>query len=126
MTSIYAASTKGALATAALTDLQSAGTAGCTVKIYNASDSELGNINLSDPPGVVTLNRLQINPLGTGRATVGGTASYARINKADGSEFARLACVAGTAAVANSFVLASVEIVVGATLAVNSFYIGDT
>ena len=125
MTSIYAAATKNALSTAALTDLTSEGTAGCKVVVYDASNVVLAEIALSDPAGTVTSNRLQINVAADTVAVASGTASYVRINKTTGTEFARLPCAQGSAAVANKFVMGSLEVLAGSVIAVSTFFIGD-
>ncbi len=125
MTSIYAAATKNALSTAALTDLTSEGTSGCKVVIYDADDVVLAEIALSDPAGTVTSNRLQINVAGNSIAVATGTASYVRINKTTGTEFARLNCAQGSAAVANKFIMGSLEVFTGSVIAVSTFFIGD-
>jgi hypothetical protein len=113
--------------TAAYDELEVAGTSGCTVKIYDSSDTLLSTVPLSNPPGSVngTTGQITLTPSGPDTsAAATGTAAYGEVHDAGGTWWTRMPCEAGSSPVSGKIVLTSLSIVATATVTLSSITIG--
>lgn len=107
--------------------LVGAGTSGCTIKIYDSSDTLLSTVPLDDPPGSVngTTGELTLTPSGPDTsAAATGTAAYGEVHDAGATWITRMPCEAGSSPVAKRIVLSSLSIVATATVTLTSVTIG--
>lgn len=108
--------------TALKTLLESAGTSGCTIKLYDATGSLLATSNMADPPASVngTTGEITFSAPGVSIATGAGSAAYGNICDAAGAWVARIPCQRGTAAVSGKIALNQLTFIVGAEFTVGS------
>lgn len=113
--------------TGLLAGLVAAGTAGCSVKLYNDDDFLLTTVGLTDPPGTVngTTGVLTLTSAGTNTPpSLNDFAAYCEICDADDDVFIRLPAVDSTTAVARSLAMNTRYVVVGGSVAITSLTIG--
>lgn len=114
----YVIAANGALKTL----IESEGTAGCSIKLYDAADVLLATLGLSDPPAAVdaVTGELTLSVAGIATATGAGKAAYGSACKADGAWVVRIPCERGQAPATGKIVLNQLTVIVGAKISISS------
>lgn len=113
--------------TGLLAVLTAAGSAGCTIKIYDALERLLSTVPLTDPPGTVDggTGKLTLTPSGPDPDPVlTEKAAYVEIHDAAGAFVTRMPAILGNEPVAKRAVFNTLAIVEGTEVVAVSLEIG--
>ena len=112
--------------TAFLALLEVNGSSGCTVKLYDSSDTLLSTIALDNPPGTVDggTGVLTLDSSTPDSSPTAGAAAYCEVHDAIATWATRMPCVESGVAVSRSLALSTLTIVGGATLSITTMTIG--
>lgn len=105
--------------------LVASGTSGCTVKLYDSSDTLLVTVPLSDPPGSVDggTGVLTLTASGSGTASA-GTVAYGQVCDAGGTMVVEMPAQQGVAAVDRRVVLNYLNLLASAEVSLASITVG--
>lgn len=121
----YSLTAQTAMSNALLTDLESQGTAGCSLVVFNSADQTCATFVLSDPPALVDVDgKLQVSfTANTAPVVQGGTATYVEIQRADNSVLVSYPVIKSTAASSGRFAMTSTTLINGTEINITSFEI---
>jgi len=110
----------------AFRDLIDGGSGAGSIRLYNAADTLLATVVLTDPCGTVngTTGQLTLTSAGEVTAVASGTAAYGAVCDGDGVAHWSLPCVAGAVAVSNRIVINSLSFVAGGTVNIAAAVLG--